>query len=268
MSLVFNMVGDGGAAGGAELPAIYATYPAGSVCTCSNGVKTFTAKDTTGFWLFAGLEVGTWTVTTTDPTGESNPVSQAVELSADNPLVNVELSYVLWLYKNGNEYIDVTGGWQARALAINSNFSGSGNSTVKPTLTKNANNMVMSLSRSGTITTTSGIVEVIKDIDLTNINTIKGVFEKIVASGTFDSSQRFGLLVVVMPRTATYFDTNSVAQFSKQYTQAVTETDISFEVDVSSLSGSYDIAIGMSLYYNSSAAQQATVTLKEVGCYD
>ena len=111
MSLVFNMVG-GGAAGGAELPAIYVTYPAGSVCTCTNGVKSFTAKDTTGFWLFAGLEVGTWTVTTTDPSGENAPESQTVEITTAGQIVNVELSYVLWLYKNGNEYNAITGGWK------------------------------------------------------------------------------------------------------------------------------------------------------------
>ena len=81
------------------------------MCTCTNGVKTFTAKDTTGFWLFAGLEVGTWTVTSTDPTGENKPASQAVEIATKNQIVSVELSYVLWLYNKGNEYPDVTGGW-------------------------------------------------------------------------------------------------------------------------------------------------------------
>lgn len=111
MSLVFNMVGGGGAAGGAELPAIYVTYPAGSVCTCTNGVKTFTAKDTTGFWLFAGLEVGTWTVTTTDPSGENAPKRQTVEITTEGQIVSVELSYRLWLFKDGDLCEAVTGGW-------------------------------------------------------------------------------------------------------------------------------------------------------------
>lgn len=105
MSLTFNMVGGGGSV--AVLPGIYAQYPEGSICTCTNGVKTFTAGDTTGFWLFAGLDIGTWTVTATDGT---DTTSQTVE-TTKGQLASVELSYELWLYKAGNEYTDVTGGW-------------------------------------------------------------------------------------------------------------------------------------------------------------
>lgn len=135
MSLVFNMVG-GGAGGSAELPAIYVTYPEGSVCTCSNGVKTFTAKDTTGFWLFAGLEVGMWTVRITDPSGENAPESQTVEITSEGQIVNVELSYVLWLYKDGNEYNAITGGWK-----IVNDVGGDGN--LEPTY------ILVSASKSG-----------------------------------------------------------------------------------------------------------------------
>lgn len=106
MSLVFNMVGGG--SGSAELPAIYATYPAGSVCTCSNGEKTFTAKDTSGFWLFAGLEVGTWTVTATDGTDSAEKL---VEITTPGQIASVNLSYALWLFSHGDVFSDVTGGW-------------------------------------------------------------------------------------------------------------------------------------------------------------
>jgi hypothetical protein len=39
------------------------TYPTGSTCTCTDGVKTLTAKDTTGKALFVIPSAGTWTVT-------------------------------------------------------------------------------------------------------------------------------------------------------------------------------------------------------------
>ena len=38
------------------------TYPSGSTCTCTNGSKTLTAKDTTGKALFVIPSAGTWTV--------------------------------------------------------------------------------------------------------------------------------------------------------------------------------------------------------------
>lgn len=106
MSLVFNMVG--GAGGSAELPAIYVTYPEGSVCTCSNGSKTYTAKDTSGYWLFAGLDIGTWTVTATDG---GKTASKAATITTEGQVVELALSFRLWLYDAGNQFVDVTGGW-------------------------------------------------------------------------------------------------------------------------------------------------------------
>lgn len=91
MSLVFNMVGGGG--GSAELPAIYATYPEGSVCTCSKDGKTYTAKDTSGYWLFAGLEVGTWTLTISDPSGTYEGSSATVIITDANEIVNTTLKF-------------------------------------------------------------------------------------------------------------------------------------------------------------------------------
>lgn len=37
------------------------TYPSGSTCTCTNGAKTLTAKDTTGRARFVIPSAGTWT---------------------------------------------------------------------------------------------------------------------------------------------------------------------------------------------------------------
>lgn len=95
--------------GSGKLFAVIAvTYPEGSVCTCSNGLKTLRAKDAGGSFIFAIPEAGTWTVTCTDGT---NTKSESVEITTEGQSVSVELSYGLWLYKDGDTCDSVTGGW-------------------------------------------------------------------------------------------------------------------------------------------------------------
>ncbi len=93
---------EGMGGGGVKLfAAIGVTYPAGSTLTCTNGTKTLKAKTTTGQWVFAIPEVGTWTVTATDPTGATEPASETVEITHEGQSVNVELSHALYIVKNG-----------------------------------------------------------------------------------------------------------------------------------------------------------------------
>lgn len=56
------------------------TYPAGSVCTCSDGIKTLKLKDTGGQDFFLIPYAGMWTVTCTD--GE-NKKSESVEITTE-----------------------------------------------------------------------------------------------------------------------------------------------------------------------------------------
>lgn len=89
--------------GGTKLfAAIGVTYPAGSTLTCTNGSKTLTAKTTTGQWVFAIPEAGTWTVTATDGT---NSKSQSVSITTEGQFESVTLSYRLNLYTNGVENV-------------------------------------------------------------------------------------------------------------------------------------------------------------------
>ena len=102
--------------GGTKLfAAIGVTYPAGSAVTCTNGSRTFKAKTTTGQWVFAVPEAGTWTVTATDGTQSA---SQSLSISAEGQFESVELMY--WdgtLYDAGNEYESITGGWSVAGTA-------------------------------------------------------------------------------------------------------------------------------------------------------
>lgn len=98
--------------GGGGISSAYAvisvTYPAGSTCTCTKGSKTLRAKDTSGSYLFLIPESGTWTVSCTDGT---DTASQNVVIDSQYQAENVELFYLLYLYRNGNQFVYVTGGW-------------------------------------------------------------------------------------------------------------------------------------------------------------
>ena len=85
--------------GGAKAFAVIGvTYPAGSVCTCTDGSKTLKLKDTSGQGFFLLPYAATWTVTCTDGT---NTKSQSVEITSEGQSKSVVLSYQLYLFNNG-----------------------------------------------------------------------------------------------------------------------------------------------------------------------
>ncbi len=74
------------------------TYPTGATCTCTNGSKTLTSKDTTGKALFSIPSAGTWTVTVVSG---SQSKSAAVEITYEGQVETVTLSFALVLFDNG-----------------------------------------------------------------------------------------------------------------------------------------------------------------------
>lgn len=86
--------------GGAKAFAVIgAAYPAGSVCTCTNGSKTLNLKDTGGQGFFLIPYAGTWTVTCTDGV---NTKAKSVEITSEGQNVSVELSYELVIFDYSN----------------------------------------------------------------------------------------------------------------------------------------------------------------------
>lgn len=83
--------------------AVYAvigvTYPSGSVCTCTNGTLTLTAKDTSGKAIFVIPSAGTWTVTAVSG---SKSTSKTVSITAEGQVETVTLSYELLLFNSGS----------------------------------------------------------------------------------------------------------------------------------------------------------------------
>lgn len=108
----------GGGSSSEGFAAISVTYPAGSMCTCSNGQKTLKAKDTSGSWLFVVPVSGEWTVTLTQG---DRTVSQMVSISEYGQVEQITLSYTLWLFKDGDPCTVDTGGWGSRSAGYTVN---------------------------------------------------------------------------------------------------------------------------------------------------
>lgn len=85
--------------GGTPYAAIGVTYPSGSVCTCTNGTLTLTAKGTGGKAIFVIPSAGTWTVKAVKG---SKSKSKAVSITAEGQVETVTLTYGLYIFKNGS----------------------------------------------------------------------------------------------------------------------------------------------------------------------
>ena len=85
--------------GGTPYAVIGVTYPSGSVCTCTNGTLTLTAKGTGGTAIFVIPSAGTWTVKAVKG---SDSASKAVSITTEGQVATVELAYELVLF-SGSE---------------------------------------------------------------------------------------------------------------------------------------------------------------------
>ena len=218
--MIFNMVG-----GGEKLFSIIAvTYPEGSVCTCSNGTKTMKARDTSGKALF-NVTVGEWTVSCTDG---SQMISRSFAITAARQVELVTLSYIPYLYINGNECVHLTGGWVAEAKGINSG----GPSGLAPTV---ARGNTLEISLTGNVV--GGIVRTNNKIDLTKYSSIKFNGEMVNPTDNYLG----WLQICVWSNIGTYYMDNLAANYIvPRYT-----TINSAAIDISSLSGSFYVGFGL-----------------------
>lgn len=167
------------------------------------------------------------------------------------------VNWAVFLYNAGNEYESITGGWQARA------WSGTVNHTPKiPTITKDDGGITISCNNTASDQAFSGVVETIKDIDLTNrskiIVHVKNFYVS-KASGAYDAM----FWVAAVKRNATYCFTDAAAVTQKKYTTNGNFTVGYVVVDVSSLSDlseSYDIVIAL----RTQPDRQSSLTFDEV----
>lgn len=95
---------------------IHVIYPAGSVCTATDGATTITAPDTGGTWDCRVPNAGNWAVSCTNGTITS---SRDIAVSESGQTAYAELAYIQYLYHEGNEFAAVTGGWTGSNLTKN-----------------------------------------------------------------------------------------------------------------------------------------------------
>ena len=154
--------------GGIPYAVIGVTYPSGSVCTCTNGTLTLTAKGTGGKAIFVIPSAGTWTV-------------KAVSITAEGQAATVTLVY--WdgtIYDAGNEYTAQTGGW---TCVVN----GSGTAYA----TKTSNQLFVSVNE----TSSTAYARTANKISLTGFTKIQATVSAQTHSSSWGGNERCKLLV-------------------------------------------------------------------------
>ena len=169
------------------------TYPTGSVCTCTEGTKTLTLKDTSGLGIFLIPYAATWTVSCTDGT---KTASKDVIITTDGQSKSVTLTYELVLFDNGTDNTAVTGGWttvQSNKLYASAHVDGRGEdydtceSTNKIDLSEyntirfegvtstnsNGENRTSKVGVEGTYTTFSIVTNSTIDVDISKVSLAK-----------------------------------------------------------------------------------------------
>ena len=107
MSKVFNMVSGGG---GKNISSIVITgLSSTDTVTCTKDGKSYTATwdATAQHWEIVGLPLGTFSLTATNG-AKSTTATVQIDVTG---VYEIEMSFKLWLYKDGDECEAVTGGW-------------------------------------------------------------------------------------------------------------------------------------------------------------
>lgn len=202
--------------GGGESASIFITgLSSGDTVSASNGSKIKNAKwnsTASRFEITKIKEYGTWTVTATDGTKTKTQnvlVDAAVEYE-------IEMDYKLWLYREGDECEEVTGGW----IGVNTQHA---LNWAMGTATKNANNLYLTATGNG-ISAGWTIQNAIK---VTNYTKLKAVVTGV------NNYNRINLY------TGTAYPDTSVAYKDNSF-----GTDIEVVVDVSTITGEYKVHLG------------------------
>lgn len=197
---------------------IIVTYPEGSTCTCSNGTKTLKAKNTSGRWIFSVPSIGTWTVSVTNGT---DTITKAVEITAEGQSEDITISF--WdgtLYDAGDQYTDITGGWEKVGTA--------------GTVTFNDTNINIVAASAYAVPT----VSTVNAVDLSSFTTLSTIISD--GATSHDRRKYKGKLKVV---TLDASGTETVAATTDLTNGPSGSTFPQTDLDVSALTGEYYIRI-------------------------
>lgn len=203
---------------GTPFAVIGVTYPEGSTCTCSDGTKTLTAKGTSGRAIFNIPYAATWTVSCTNGT---DTASQDVSITAEGQSESVALLYELYLFDNGEQYTDTTGGWGSNSENKNNTKFEIGNTL-----------RIYSTSDSGRALTTLCTAN---KLNLSAFETVKFDLES-----THDASSGTPYFALsVIDDIPAYLSEPNYAAVNK----ITTLTRQTVSLDISSVSGEYRVAL-------------------------
>lgn len=190
--------------GGIPYAIIGVTYPAGSVCTCTNGTRTITAKDTSGKALFVIPAAGTWTVKAVKG---SQSASKAVSITAEGQAVTVTLAYDYMIFSN--------------ATGLNSVYSDGGGGAPVEIGTDSSGKKILTFNADGY----SRMSYLKPAIDLTNYNVLK-------ISGYADGNNAY---LAFWSKVPLEYAPSVVAKV----TLSNGSSPSSYTIDISKLSGNY-----------------------------
>ena len=164
----------------------------------------------------------------------------------------------IYLYNAGDENTSLTGGWSAKGWTWNSYFVAGA-----PTVEKGTSVMTIRLANiAGTDSASiSGVVHIANDIDLTNYKVLTALFTTLTLAGTMSASPQTPVSLCVLKRSSTTYLSDSAARVNcAAFSAAGSKSSQTLTVDVSSLSGSYDIAIALWPYSESSLTMTAVLS--------
>lgn len=217
-----------GGGSGPAFAAIGAIYPAGAICTCSYNGQTLTAKDTSGRALFLVPSAGQWLVKATSSTA-TEPATATVNVTEETTYT-VTLSFGWYVYNEGNQYTDKTGGW-SKIGDNDTVIIGPSTMTVQPAVYNNKT-----------------VLSTINKVDLTNINTLIFTVKNTYAWPT--GCPRIGVAAdntIVQPQSgAMYVTSTGIMDAHDDFTDV--------PLDTSSVNGEYYIVIAA--YWNDGGGGQ------------
>ena len=209
---------------------IVVDYPAGSICTCTNGTKTLTAENTSGNWAFLLPSGGDWAVRSRTPDGTYSAERNFVDVREKQALTaTLTYNLIVWDAAKGIGSLDEwTHDSRTTVLSDGSIETGCQDST--------GNGAVAMATRS---------------IDMTGYRTIKIYVSVRTGKDTGHGAAYFK----IMKNIGDAWNANPVAQ-----TNAPTVGE--YSIDISALSGTYAIRLWAQGYYTDTRIACASITLE------
>ena len=145
---------------------IIVTSTPGNTVTCTKGTTVKKAKEINGVWVFGGLDIGTWTVTSDNGIAS---VSKTVTFTKDGQselVLNLNPILVLFDASAGGDQTAVTGGWTTpsytsiseEAVSASGNaYAGGGTNTTKKAIDVTT---YKTLKAIGTVSGVNNIVDI------------------------------------------------------------------------------------------------------------